>query len=317
MKGVGIFFNVLEDLERFDALSKNSYIDWVSPIMAPDQASVQHNRKEWSTWRKRLAPVKFLPWLVCDDPDSDADAADWIANNYEFDGMLFNCEKPYESGGKWKASVLVPRIMANSKIGPKPKILSYPSTPAERYDMDYRTFERGGFSFAPQAYWLDPQLIANGTDARPQPLYQSTYLPKQIHVGRDYRIQVSGIQEKHWSRVVSWNGGTEAIVKDLRSTKLYRLVVIPKAEGNFKYFEAMPTRQLMDYKTGKVVVGKILGFQASDKIYPTVGYYPNCEPTSTQISDELDKIKHLKGASLYLGETSASEHVKAVWSAIQ
>lgn len=323
MKGNGIFFNQMYDLDRFADLIKptseapNGYIDWIAPIMAPDQSSVQHNRKEWSEWRARLRPrVKFLPWLVCDDPEQDADAADWIADNYEFEGMLFNCEKSYESTGKWKASVLVPRLMANPKIGPKPKILSYPSTPADMYNMDYRTFERGGFTFAPQAYWLDPILV-NTTIATPQNLYRATYLPNQVHVGRDYRIQIAGIQEKHWSRVVSWNGGTEAIVKDLRSTKLYRMLVVPQQAGDYKYFTAPTGRALYDYKTGKVVVGKMLGFQASDKIFPTVGYYPACQPTAQQITDELNKIKYLKGASLYLGETSGSEHVKAIWSAIQ
>lgn len=315
MKGNGIFFNMLEDLERFIGIADK--IEWIAPIMAPDQSSVQHNRKEWAEWRRRLPNVKFLPWLVCDDPEEDADNADWIAANYEIDGMLFNAEKAYEGAGKWKASVLVPRLMENPKIGPKPKILSHPSTPAEIYNMDFRTFERAGFVFAPQAYWLDPILSGPPEAYTPKALYDSVYLPKQLHVGWDYRIQISGIQEKHWARVVSWDGGTNAVVRDIRAPKLYRLTVIPKWEGDYPYFVVEPKRALMDYKTGKVVLGKILGFQASNKIYPTVGYYPKCEPTPLQITAELQKIRYLKGASLYLGETSGSEHVKAVWTAIQ
>jgi hypothetical protein len=322
MKGVGIFFNMLEDLERFEGLTKptatapNGYIDWVAPIMAPDQSSVQHNRPLWAEWKKRLAPVKFLPWLWCDDPVVDIQAAGWIADNYEIDGMLFNCEKPYESAGRWKASVLVTGIMQNPKLAAKPKILSYAGI-AEIQDMDWRTFERGGFTFAPQAYWLDPQNAANADAYKPFPLYKSANLPNQLHVGWDYRIQVQGIVEKHWSRIVSWDGGINTVVKDIRANKLYRMQVVPQQEGAYHYFTIAANRALLDYKTGKVIVGKMLGFQSVDKIFPTVGYYPACQPTPTQVSDELDRIKNLKGASLYLGETSQSEHVKAIWSAIQ
>ena len=142
--------------------------------------------------------------------------------------------------------------------------------------------------------------------------YRSSYMSGGI-----IAFRISGIQEKHWARMVSWDGGTNAVVRDIRAPKLYRLTVVPKMEGNYPYFVVDPLRALKDYKTGKVILGKILGFQASNKIFPTVGHYTNCEPTAQQITDELNKIKYLKGASLYLGETSGSEHVKAVWTAIQ
>lgn len=320
MKGVGIFFNQMVDLSRIEQLAKDGSMSWITPLMAPDQSSVQLNRKEWAVWRAKLAPfgIKMLAWLACDNiehgsPVYVSETASWLAANYKLDGFVFNCEKAYESTGKWRGYALVQEIMRDPAIAGKPKILSYPSTPAERYDMDYRAFERAGFWFAPQAYWNDPTILG---DATPKTLFNSTYLPGQVHVDRDYRIQIFNVTEKHWGRVVSWSGGPECIVKDLATAKLHRLRVKPMSAGDYKYMVNVPGRKLYDYKTGQIETGRLLGFQVREKIIPTVGAYDSCPTTPAEITFQLDKIANLQGASLYLGDTSTSEHVKAVTKAV-
>lgn len=320
MQGAGIFFNQLVDLSRFEQLAKDGQIDWIAPLMAPDQDSVQLNRKEWSAWRAALAPhgVRFLPWLACDninggDPVANADIAHWLVANYKTDGLLFNCENAYESVGKWRGYALVQEIMGDLTLSGKPKILSYPSTPAERYDMDYRAFERAGFWFAPQAYWNDASIPGDPT---PKALYQSTYLPGQVHVNRDYRLQIFGRSTKSWGRVVQWDGGTECIVKDYASAKMHRLRVQVKTQGSYKYMVNLPDRKLYDYKTGVTETGRLLGFQIPSKIIPTVGAYDSCPTTPAEITTHLNQIKNLQGASLYLGDTSTSAHVVAVKNAL-
>jgi hypothetical protein len=320
VQGTGVFFNQLIDLSRFETLATEGKIDWIAPLMAPDQDSVQLNRKEWSAWRAKLSPhgVKMLPWLACDninhgDPVQNAETANWLVANYKSDGLVFNCEKAYEDVGKWRGYALVQEVMSDVTLAGKPKILSFPSTPAERYDMDYRAFERSGFWFAPQAYWNDPTIIG---DATPKTLYQSTYLPGQVHVNRDYRLQIFGRSTKSWGRVVQWDGGTECIVKDYASAKMHRLRVQVKSQGSYKYMVNLPDRKLYDYKTGVTETGRLLGFQVREKIVPTVGAYDSCPTTPAEITTQLDKISNLKGASLYLGDTSTSAHVKAVWTAL-
>ena len=314
MKGVGVFFNQMIDLSRFEQLQ--SKIDWIAPLMAPDQSSVQLNRKEWKTWRDKLPSVLFVPWIACehyDDPNDAADVARWIVDNYPSDGIVYNCEKLYESSGKWRGSVLVKRVMLDTKLNRLPRILSMPSTPAERYDMDYRVFQRADFWFAPQAYWHDTTIRG---DARPKPLHDSIFLPKQIHLGRDYRIQVFDNATKRWCRVVAWDGSEECIIRDMMSSRLYRFPVKVLQEGDYKYMVALSDRKFYDYKTGKIECGRLLGFQTRDKIVPTVGAYDSCPTTPQEIFIELDKISTLVGASLYLGDTSTSAHVEAVWQAI-
>jgi hypothetical protein len=317
--GTGVFFNQLIDLSRFQTLASENKMDWIAPLMAPDQDSVRNNRKEWAEWRAKLPTIKMLHWLACDninhgDPESVVDIAKWLVANYSCDGLVFNCEKAYESTGKWKGYLLVQLIMAEPSLAGKSKILSFPSTPAERYNMHYRAFERAGFWFAPQAYWNDPTIMG---DATPKTLFQSTYLPGQVHVNWEYRIQVFNVTpNKRWCCVVQWDGGDECIIRDLTSAKLHRLHVIPKIEGNFKYMVNVPDRKLYDYKTGKVETGRMLGFQVRDKIIPTVGAYESCPTMPAEITTQLDKIKNLRGASLYLGDTSTSAHVKAVWTAL-
>lgn len=315
MNGVGVFFNQMIDRTRFETLAQNKKIDWITPLMAPDQSAVQVNRQEWKAWRTHV-PALYLPWIACDhysDPNEAVEIAKWIVANYDSNGIVYNCEKAYESDGKWRGRVLVEGIMADPVLSRLHKVLSYPSTPAERYDMDYRVFERAGFWFAPQAYWNDKTIVG---DATPQTLYKSTYLPGQVHVGRDYRIWVYDVPQKHWCRVVSWDGGDHCIIQDRASARLYRLPVIVKSEGTYKYMVNKPSREFLDYKTGKIKKGKILGFQVREKIVPTVGAYDTCPTTPAEIVVELRKIDILKGASLYLGDTSTSAHVEAVGDGI-
>ena len=312
--GVGILFNQMYDLERIGALADAKKIQWIAPIMAPDQSSVQLNRSEWATWRQRMPNVLFMPWIVCgDDPEEDAENASWVVSNYPSNGVVMNCEKSYESTGKWRGRILTERMMADPKLTALPKLLSYPSTPAERYAMDYRTFERAGFIFAPQAYWNEYQ------GATPKVLYDSTYLPKQLHVGWDYRILIKS--QKYWGRVVAWDGSAQCIIKNLASAKLYRVPVVRNQDGEFFYMTIATARRMYDYKTGLIVEGKVLGFQALDKIYPTVGVYgdgnPVVKPSPADVKLKLDAITNLAGASLYLGDTSDSSHVEAIWESVQ
>jgi len=312
-KGVGVFFNQMVDLERIGALADAGKIQWITPIMAPDQSSVQTNRQEWAAWRKRMPNVLFMPWIVGgDDPEEDAANASWVVSNYPSDGVVMNCEKSYESTGKWRGRILTERMMSDPKLTTQPKLLSSPSTPAERFDMDYRTFERAGFLFGPQAYWNEYPA------ATPKALYDSMYLPKQLHVDRDYRIQIGS--QKYWGRILEWDGGNYCILKNLASAKLFRVSVVRKQNGDYIYMEAAIRRRMFDYKTGKIESGKILGFQAKDKIYPTVGVYgsgdPVIKPTPFEVKLKLDIIPNLTGASLYLGDTSDSAHVEAIWNSI-
>jgi hypothetical protein len=308
--GCGIFFNQMYDLSRFQDIS--GHIDMVIPIMAPDQSAVQHNRSHYKEWREALPNAAFCPWIVCDDPVEDYERAKYVVENYESDGIVMNCEKPYESGGKWKGRVLCDLMMNDPKLGALPKLFSFPSTPAERYDMDYRAFQRAGFRFAPQAYFNEIP------DATPKALFDSTVRPLQVHVGRDYRIKIGKTTTIHWSRCVSWNeGSTEAIIKDINANRLYRLPVLPMEEGNYKYMHVDGRRRFYDYKTGKIDCGMLLGFQDKDKVFPTVASYDNYTVLPLEMRTKLEAIPALKGSSLYLGETSTSDHVKAVWEAIQ
>lgn len=310
--GNGVFFNQMYDLSRFQACE--AYIDMIWPLMAPDQSAVQHNRREYETWRKALPSVAFCPWTVGDDPVEDYERLKYVVANYKSEGFVFNAEKPYESVGKWKGQVFVNLVMGDDMLAPLPKCLSFPSTPAERYDMDYRAFQRAGFRFAPQAYYNE-----HPNTATPKDLYDSATRPVQVHVGRDYRIKAGTTTKAdvHWSRIVQWDGGIEAIVKDLVANRLHRMPVVPMQEGNFKYMQVHPDRKLYDYKTGKVHNGMLLGFQDKDKVFPTVASYDNYEVSPESMQAKLNAIPGLKGASLYLGETSTSAHVEAIWNSIQ
>ena len=308
MNGTGVFFNQIEDLDRIKSLP----IDWVTPIMAPDQSSVQGNRQKWATWRAAMPNVKFYPWIVCDDPEIDAERTEWVVRNYPSDGIVLNCEKAYESGGKWKAKTLMDRLAVT--LPSLPKMLSYPSSPAEIFDMDYRAFDRAGCWFAPQAYW-------NEFDgATPHVLWRSAYLPNQLHVGRDYRLQVFGVAQKPWGRIVSWNGGTEAVIRNMASTKLFRLRVVPQDDNGYKYMTVDPLRKFYDYKTGNENLGKILGFCAPNRIVPTVGIYEvagRTLPTPAEVKNELGKVPNLTGASVYLGEYGwSSDYVYKTQAAV-
>jgi len=65
----------------------------------------------------------------------------------------------------------------------------------------------------------------------------------------------------------------------------------------------------------------VLGFQDKDKVFPTVGVYGDdvtiVKPSPAIVEAKLNAISNLKGASLYLGETSTSAHIEAIWKAIQ
>lgn len=310
MRGVGVFFNQCVDLERIAALAAEGKINWISPIMAPDQSSVQLNRNVWSQWRARMPNVKFIPWIVGDDPVQDFERAQWVVNEFTSDGILLNLEQPYEGGGYWKGSVLCNSLMKDPKLGPMPKILSYPSTPAERYAMDWRAFQKAGMWFAPQAYWNE------FPGSTPRALYLSTYLPQQVHVGWNYRMQIYGVRDKHWGKIVAWDGMYYATIKDLVTTKLYRVAVDPRSEGDYRYMLVAFGRNLYDYKTAQTVTGRLLGFQEKTKIVPTVGVYDIRKPPPEEVRSMLDDIAGLTGASLYLGDTSESAHVRAVWEAV-
>lgn len=277
--------------------------------MAPPQSSVLGNQSKWVAWRNAMPNVKFFPWIVCDDPVVDAANAKEILANYPSDGLVINAEKSYEGAGKWKASVLCPALPPEI-----PKFLSPPSSPAEIFDMDYRTFEKHGFIFGPQAYWNE------FPDATPYVLWKSMYLPSQLHVGRDYRLQISGVALKHWGRIVQWDGNAEALVKDLVTTKLHRVPVKHNVDKDYHYMTIHAERKIYNYKTGKAS-GKLLGFQAKDKILPTVGIYEyqgQLSVTSADVLTQLDKIPMLKGASIYLGEYPwSSDYIRAAWESIQ
>jgi hypothetical protein len=89
----------------------------------------------------------------------------------------------------------------------------------------------------------------------------------------------------------------------------------------YRYMIISTGRKMFDYKTGLIVEGKVLGFQALDRIYPTVGVYgdgnPVVKPSPTEVKLKLDEIPVLVGASLYLGDTSDSSHVEAIWESLQ
>lgn len=313
-KGVGVFFNEMEDLMRFHELAEHEHIiDWVTPLMAPEQKSVDENRTKWESWREKLPNVKFVPWIDCQgDPDLDAARTIHVAANYRSDGILLNCEKAYEGEGKWKGEHLCKLLMGNDVTAPLRKILSYPSSPAEIYNMDFRAFERIGCWFAPQAYWNQfPEVPST-----PKVLFQSTYLPSQLHVGRDYRLWIDGVSAKHWGRIVEWHGGSECLVKDLVSSKLYRVPVTPHKVNGYEYMTIKPDRFIYARTSIQKKTGKLLGFQAKEKIVPTVGVWSLNTPTPEDVKAKLDEVPGLVGASIYLGETSTSEHVRAVWQSI-
>jgi len=314
--GVGVWFNMLEDLERIKSVS--SKISWITPIMAPDQSSVQHNRRKYQDWRSGMPGVKFCPWIVCDDPVEDYLRAQYVTDNYPSDGIVMNAEQAYEGAGKWKARVLCDLLINDPKLGPMPKLLSHPSSPAERYNMDWRAFKNAGFKFAPQAYWNE------FPDSTPKYLYDSATRPSQIHVGWDYQIQpiINNVkQTNRWGRVLAWDGGTNCVIKDLMANRLFRIAVIPMQEGDFHYMVIKSGRRMFDYKTNSMDSGMVLGFQDKDKVFPTVGIYGDdvtiVKPSPAIVEAKLNAIPNLKGASLYLGETSTSQHIEATWKAIQ
>jgi len=318
--GVGLFFNQMIDLERIATLARERKIDWIAPLMSPDQSSVQLNRRDYTAWRDKLVPlgIKFAHWLDCrHDPDVDADMAEWLVNKYPTDGLLMNCENHYENAGKWRGKVLCDLLLMQPATANLPKFLSYPSTPAERYNMDYRAFEKAGFIFGPQAYWTDPTIVGNPSidPKTPKLLCASTSIPTQIHIARDYRLWLDGVKEKHWGRIVEQTNATTALVSDLQTNTLYTVPVISKQDGQFHYMEIDPARLIFKRKDG-IKAGKLLGFQSQAKIRPTVGVYEP-RPTPSDIVTKLREVPWITGASIYLGDTSESIHVEAVASVIK
>jgi len=306
-RGLGLFFNMLEDLERFAGIE--SQISWVAPLMAPDQDAVQHNRKEWAAWRSRLSTVAFVPWFWCDDPDQDYANIDYVLSNYKSEGILLNCELPYCLTGKWKAKHLCDLL--KPKYAAVPTIMSYAGIP-EQIDMDWRSFANAGMVFAPQAYFNEYAW------ATPQFMYDNTIRPWQIHVGRDYRIQPTG-QSIRWGRVLNWDGGPFCTLRDIRANRLYKVAVDKQQDGDYVYMTIKTGRKMFDNATATKQTGVVLGFQDRGKVFPTVGTYEHAgsTPAPADIKSSLNAISNLKGASVYLGEVSTNDQIKASWEAIQ
>lgn len=305
-KGVGVFFNQMVDLERIAGLAQAGKIQWISPLMAPDQSSVQLNRKVWDEWRKRMPNVPFVPWFWCDDPVVDSARIDWILSTYKSDGIMLNCEKSYEGTGKWKGQQLMDLL--RPKWGGFPKCLSFASF-AETQNMDFRAFQLAGCVFAPQAYFNEMPACT------PKALYDSTVKPMQLHVGRDYRMKPTGLPVR-WGRVVAWDGGSWCTIKDLKAARPFKVKVVPKVAGNYHYMVIATDRQYYDYATGQVSAGIITGFQDRELVFPTVASYGNYPCAPADLTASLKKLPNLKGASLYLGDTTQSAHVEAVWNGI-
>jgi hypothetical protein len=307
---VGLFFNQMVDLERIADLAQRGKIQWIAPIMHPDQSSVQLNRRDYKQWYDRLHPlgVKFAAWMVCDDPAKDIDAAEWIVQNYTTDALVLNCEKEYEEAGKWKGKVLCDGLMMQPSTMKLPKLLSYPSTPADHQNMDFRAFEKADCWFAPQAYWNDP-LVPFAT---PKLLYDETYLPSQCHVGRDYRLWIYGKPGKPWGKVITKITDTTVQIQNLVNRERYNVAVVTKHDNGYEYMEFGPERGLN--KLGSKL-GKVLGFCAKNKIVPTVGIY-DPKPAASQITAYLRQIPALKGASGYLGDTSENIHAEAIYDGV-
>jgi hypothetical protein len=309
---VGLFFNQMYDLERIAGLAQRKKLNWITPLMAPDQDAVQLNRRVYMEWHDRLSPlgVKFAHWLWCEDPTVDAQRADWLVQNYPTDGLVMNAEAPYAGSNRWKAKVLCDALAAQASTAKLPKLLSYEGTPADQNDMDWRTFQKAGFWFGPQAYWnvmswLTPRLLCD-----------RCYLPNQIHVDWDYRLWIYGTNAKPWGRVIDWTPDANTMtVKNLSNRALYKLTVETKWEGAYRYAVCGPTRELKDSK-GKVI-GKLLGFQTRDKIVPTIGIYEPNMPTPSDIVTKLKEVPYITGASGYLGDTSQDIHCEAIWQGIQ
>jgi len=312
--GVGLFYYNFQGMTLAADEVKKGNVQWITPLLAPDQEAVQRNRLLYDEWRKSIA-CPFYAWIVCDSPTVDIARAEWLCGRYKVDGIVWNAEKSYESTGYWKADVLCKGIVASSVLAPLPHMLSMPSTPAERYHMDYRAFEKAGFTFGPQAYWKDPTI--QGVDATPRNLYQSLYLPEQIHVGWNYRIQPKGEQPR-WALCEAegqLNNVHFITMRDLQTKKRYRINVIVKFEGTFKYL-VCPRLDRRMYPHGSALsaptVGNLLGFAPKSRIYPTVGIYENCMPTEAELIAEMVKVTNLTGGSIYLGEIALPQMPKSV-----
>ncbi len=239
-------------------------------------ADVNDNVARLDGWRARLAPagVRVHCWVFCDS-DPDGDAQHVLALRGRVDGAVLNCEDAYEYGHAGAAAFDRTRRLLEPLRGRLPLALSTYNFPS-RWALDWRAFEATCGALLPQAY------VNEQPDWTPAALRWC--LVEGFDAKRSWLVVKDGLNRWRCPVTVSAAGA-----------------LVPRAD-----------RAVVNAQTGKLV-GELLGQWRAGAVFPTLPTYAGRlgRPSAAELG-RLVAAARVAGASLYLGELSSPDDVRAV-----
>ncbi len=267
-------------------------------------ADVNDNVARLDGWRARLAPagVRVHCWVFCDS-DPDGDAQHVLALRGRVDGAVLNCEDAYEYGHAGAAAFDRTRRLLEPLRGRLPLALSTYNFPS-RWALDWRAFEATCGALLPQAY------VNEQPDWTPAALVKDAFKAAQLTVGWWYRVRFTNGSSPalRWCLVEGFDAKRSwLVVKD--GLNRWRCPVTVSAAGALV---PRADRAVVNAQTGKLV-GELLGQWRAGAVFPTLPTYAGRlgRPSAAELG-RLVAAARVAGASLYLGELSSPDDVRAV-----